>query len=98
MSAAGRRAETSTSLTVEVQELYSLLTNPIAVDITRTKDGVMNGRSMQGINARKMREASFRREVKQVQLAVLKLETSKPDLRANKSFGSFARKGTIQVG
>ena len=61
------------------EELYSLLANPVVVDITRTKveedcftfdlnslikqGGVMNGRSMQDINARKMRETSLRREV-----------------------------------
>merc|ERR1719322_2282201 len=36
------------------EELYSLLANPVVVDITRTKGGVMKGRSMQDINARKM--------------------------------------------
>ena len=114
------------------EELYSLLANPVVVDITRTKveencialldltyplelqGGVMNGRSMQDINTRKMRETSLRREVckpntsvantrrekhvihqnlrlknvfhlshqvEQLQLAMLKLETSKPGRR-----------------
>ena len=95
------------------EELYSLLANPVVVDITRIKvekncitfdlkylikqGGVMNGRSMQDINARKMRETSLRREVchtfkpdflhfsswqvEQLQLAMLKLETNKPGRR-----------------
>merc|ERR1712130_146077 len=79
------------------EELYSLLANPIVVDITRTKGGVMNGRSMQDINARKMREASLRREVEQLQLAMLKLETSKPGRRANTSFGTFASRDFAKV-
>ena len=57
----------------------------------------MNGRSMQDINARKMRETSLRREVnfrlsslrdilldcqvEQLQLVMLKLETNKPGRR-----------------
>merc|ERR1711994_193462 len=79
------------------EELYSLLANPVVVDITRTKGGVMNGRSMQDINARKMRETSLRREVEQLQLAMLKLETSKPGRRANTSFGTFASRDFAKV-
>merc|ERR1712181_92164 len=79
------------------EELYSLLANPVVVDITRTKGGVMNGRSMQDTNARKMRETSLRREVEQLQLAMLKLETNKPGRRANTSFGTFASRDFAKV-
>ena len=88
------------------EELYSLLANPVVVDITRTKvegncftfdlnflfklqGGVMNGRSMQDINARKMRETSLRREVSQYHTHPLKIREERKML--------CTRKGCFQL-
>merc|ERR1719361_353875 len=49
------------------------------------------------MEAEDMGETSLRREVEQLQLAMLKLETNKPGRRANTSFGTFASRDFAKV-